>query len=182
MSARFYLREATAADHERVDALFSRFDLSDREGYARFLAAQASAFLSVEAALDEAGTARVVPDWPERRRAALLTADLADLNVAQPAVSATECRLGDKAALLGALYVLEGSRLGGAFLKRQVPPDWPQRFLGAPQPPGAWRGFLILLDNLLAGHDERRAAAGAARGVFMQFEAAALAELRTEAE
>jgi heme oxygenase (biliverdin-IX-beta and delta-forming) len=179
VSARAVLREQTAADHERVDALFSRFDLSDRTGYARFLTAQATAFLPIESALDAAGAEALIPDWPERRRAALLTADLEALFVPQPAVSEPECRLDDRGSMFGAIYVLEGSRLGGTLLKRQVHPDWPRRFLDAPQPPGTWRSLLMLLDKALQRPEEMRAALGAARGVFRRFEAAALAELRT---
>lgn len=180
MSARQQLRAGTADDHERVDALFSRFDLASRPGYARFLAAQAAAFLPVEAALDRDGAARLLSDWGARRRAALLVADLEALCVPVPTASETECRLDGNAALLGALYVLEGSRLGGSLLKRQVPAGLPRRFLDAPQPAGAWRSLLILLDKWLADPEEARAAVEAARGVFRRFEAAASAELRTD--
>ena len=46
-SARGALRAATAAHHERVDAVFSRADLTKRDHYARFLQAQAGAYLPV---------------------------------------------------------------------------------------------------------------------------------------
>ena len=51
MSAHAALRAATADAHERVDGLFSRFDISDPIGYRRFLTAQAVAYLPGEAAL-----------------------------------------------------------------------------------------------------------------------------------
>jgi heme oxygenase (biliverdin-IX-beta and delta-forming) len=178
--ARTELREATRTDHDRVDAIFSRFDLTNLGAYGAFLSAQAAAFLPVEAALDAAGAIRLVADWPERRRGHLLEADLRALGRPVPERGHTECRLDGSADLLGALYVLEGSRLGGSLLKRQVPPAWPRRFLDAPQAAGAWRSLLILLDKWLDGPEERRAAAAAARGVFGLFEAAALAQLRTE--
>lgn len=182
MSARALLRSETAAEHERVDALFSRFNLASANGYRGFLAAQATAFLPVEAELDRAEIQRFVPDWPVRRRSDHLRADLEQLGLTIPDAHTTNCRLDGGADLLGALYVLEGSRLGGALLKRQVPAGLPRRFLDASQPPGAWRSLLILLDKWLDRPDEARAAIGAARGVFRQFEAAALAELRTKAE
>lgn len=178
MTAHQRLRADTAADHERVDALFSQFDLADPAGYGRFLAAQAQAFLPVEAALDDGGAERLVPDWSARRRADLLIADLEALARPIPLEWPTY-RLDTEADLLGALYILEGSRLGGAMLKRQVPAAAPRRFLDAPQPPGAWRNLLILLDNRLRNEDEAAGAIGAARGVFGLFEAAASAQLRT---
>ena len=181
MSARALLRAETAADHERVDALFSRFDLATREGYADFLAVQAGPFLSVEAALDESAAAKLISDWPARRRGALLLADLTSLGRLVPAPQ-EKCRLDGNPSLLGAIYVLEGSRLGGALLKRRVPDGLPRRFLEAAQPPGAWRSLMILLDKYLERPEEARAAVEAARGVFKRFEAAASAQLRTRPE
>ena len=45
-------------------------------------------------------------------------------------------------ALLGGLYVIEGSRLGGALLKRGLPAGTSARFLNAPAEPGAWRRLI----------------------------------------
>ncbi|QPQ56182.1 biliverdin-producing heme oxygenase [Allosphingosinicella flava] len=172
------MRAATAACHERVDALFSAFDLSTLEGYSAFLAAQAEAHVPIEAALDDAGIERIVPDWAERKRGSFILADLSDLGRHPEGWDwddAGALRLDDKegkAALLGALYVLEGSRLGGSVLKRQVPAHLPTRFLGAPQQPGAWRKLLEMLDVFLYEPALVDAAAGAARQVFESFERA----------
>src|SRR5689334_6570101 len=113
LSAGKVLRDATAAAHDEVDALFSRVDLTNAAGYRAFLSAQAFAHLAVEAALDAAGAERVIADWPERRRAALLRADLAELGIA--AEQGSPPSLSGAASIAGAAYVLEGSRLGGAM-------------------------------------------------------------------
>jgi len=168
VTARAALREATAEAHERVDRVFARYDLTDPAGYRAFLLAQAEAFLPVEAALEAGGIAELVPDWPGRRRAALLLSDLADLGVS-PAAGASP-RLAGSAALLGAAYVLEGSRLGGALLKRGLPDTLPKRFLEAPQEPGAWRKLLALLEEFLYDPDIIAAACGSANAVFDLFE------------
>jgi heme oxygenase len=185
VSARATLRAATADDHKRVDALFSAFDLASVQGYGAFLEAQADAHLAVEAALDEAGLDRLIPDWQERRRGHLLLQDLTDLGVLLPCSCGSRSPEGGtaglllpqehnddirNAALLGALYVLEGSRLGGAVLKRCIPAALPTRFLSAPQPPGAWRKLLETLDAFLYEPDLVDAAVGAARQVFKSFE------------
>lgn len=169
--ARAALRAATADAHERVDASFGDFHLGDRAGYCRFLRAQAGAFLPVEAALDRAGARDVIADWPSRRRAALLQADLADLD--SSGVSLPEPELASPEAMCGAIYVLEGSRHGAAMLVRGVSDDLPTRFLRAPAPPGAWR---ILLDRLDAMLPEGRAREKGIRGaltVFAMFDRAA---------
>jgi heme oxygenase len=153
-----------------VDQLFSRCSLSDPAGYRVFLLAQAEAFLGVEAALDAGGIERLLPDWPARRRADLLIADLADLGAT--AASREPISLDGDPALLGAAYVLEGSRLGGAVLKRSIPDGAPRRFLQAPQEPGAWRKLLALLDESLYEPRTIAAACEAANTVFLLFERA----------
>jgi heme oxygenase len=170
-TARAALRTATAPDHERVDAAFSRAVLSDRVSYGHFLRAQAAAHLPVEDALVRGGIAALVPDWDARRRDRLLQDDLHALGLDAPAPVGDPVLKGD-AALLGALYVLEGSRLGGTMLKRSVAPDLPTGFLGA-MDSAAWRELLALLDARLDTGPERAAAIAAARAVFTLFETGA---------
>lgn len=170
MSAHKALRAGTAEAHERVDQLFSRYDLASLGSYRVFLLAQAEAHLPAERALEAGGVERLIVDWPGRRRAALLIEDLAELGV-EPG-SGEPPRLANPAALLGAVYVLEGSRLGGAVLKRGLPEAAPRRFLSAPQQPGAWRKLLALLDESLYEAETIAAACAAANQVFGLFERA----------
>ncbi|HYJ51835.1 MAG TPA: biliverdin-producing heme oxygenase [Allosphingosinicella sp.] len=176
MNRRAALRSGTADAHRRVDAAFSRFDLTSRAGYTRFLVAQAAGFLPAEAALDAAGAQLVLPDWPERRRGLLLEADLAELSVTAPEPFLPPLILSGNAPVLGAIYVLEGSRLGGALLKRSVPADFPKRFLDARQLAGSWRKLLASLDDLLTRQDDLDAAIQAANEVFARFEEGAKAQ------
>lgn len=162
------MRAATADHHDRVDRLFSKPDLADRDGYGRFLLAQAAAHIPVEYALTRAGAASVLPDWPARRRGGLLHADLAALGLAPPVVDEAVAFEGD-AAVLGAIYVLEGSRLGGNLLKRSVASHLPASFLGGGDS-GAWRRLLAVLDERLGEEAERQIAIKAASRVFVLFE------------
>jgi len=171
VNARQELRNATADHHQRVDSIFGRFNLGDRDQYGRFLLAQACAYLPLEAELDRQGIAAVVPDWPIRRRSALLLADLSELGIDVPAAMCV-ASLEEPAAQLGTIYVLEGSRLGGAFLKRLLPAGTPQGFLAAPQTPGAWAKLLEILDESLYGPVRIGLARDAARAAFLLFEAA----------
>jgi heme oxygenase len=179
MKARQALRSATAAEHDRVDGLFSRLDLSRIDDYRLFLAAQAAAHLPVEAEIDAAGAERLVPDWPERRRAGLLRADLHELGIDVPEPVPAPAFPAEP-AVLGAIYVLEGSRLGGALLKRSLPDIAPKRFIGAPQPAGSWRKLLELLDHFLYETSSLESAIGAARQVFHCFEAGGLRVLESK--
>jgi heme oxygenase len=170
LSARTSLRTETRAEHDRVDAQFSAYDLSTRDGYAHFLARQAAAHLPVERALDAAGAADLLSDWPRRRRADQLRADLAELGA--PPVSEEEFALnGGESAVWGAIYVLEGSRLGGAVLRRRIFAGLPARFL-SPGEPGAWRELTDRLDERLRHRADLDEAIASARAVFTCFEAA----------
>lgn len=162
------LRSATADLHARVDDVFSAADLADPAGYRRFLLAQASAHISIETDLDRDGAQDVLDDWPARRRAHLIESDLAGLGVDPPAAVAP-IDFANEAALLGGIYVLEGSRLGGALLGRSVPPSLPSSFLKAGDP-AAWRRLLATLEEQLRDEADVDDAIVSARRVFMQFE------------
>jgi heme oxygenase (biliverdin-IX-beta and delta-forming) len=169
--ARSALRRGTSDAHDRVDALFGQFRLEEAEDYRRFLIAHAMAFPAVEAALDDAGFAALLPDWPTRHRAGALAADLVALGATMPALLPAPA-IEASPAQWGAAYVLEGSRLGGALLARSVPAEGPRAYLGAAQPHGAWRAFLGALDAALATDDDIATAIRSARAVFALFETA----------
>lgn len=164
------LRAATRDNHDRVDALFGRFDIAQPEDYRRFLQAHAAAFLGVETALDEIGLERLIEDWPARRRNALIRADIAALGDTPP--DPVPFPIASDAAAIGAAYVLEGSRLGGAVLARRIGEGLPNGYLATPLPAGAWRKFLEKLDSTLYEPSMVADAATAARAVFDRFEAA----------
>ena len=172
---RWALRAATADAHARLDTLYSRLDLSRCGDYRRFLASHAAAFLPVEAGLARAGADDLVPGWSERRRGAALRADLAALGVTLPPTHAAPA-FNDEGALLGGLYVLEGSRLGGAVLIRAVAAGAPTAFL-RPETPPSWRAFTALLDLKLTSDASIDRAAAAANAVFAVFERCARAVL-----
>lgn len=167
-TARSVLRAGTTPYHDRVDHLFSSLRLDERSGYAAFLLAQAAAHITVERALTLGGVVAFVPDWAARQRSDLLRDDLAQLGL-EPPEPAGAIVLEGEAALLGALYVLEGSRLGGTVLKRALPPAFPARFLGGVDS-AAWRRLLGILDARLDTEPRRAAAVMAACAVFALFE------------
>lgn len=165
------LREETRREHEAVDAAFGAFRLGERDGYARFLKAHARILPHAERVIDPAG---LLPGWQGRSGA--LARDLAMLGVTAAPRPVELVLPQGAAARWGALYVLEGSRLGGVVLSRAVPADLPAAYLGARHGPGGWRRILEALDHADEGADWRRDAAAGAKATFRAYLAAAETE------
>lgn len=172
------LRAATRDAHARLDLLMTRFDLADATRYAAFLSAHARALPAVETALDAAGFAARLADWPARRRGAALADDLRALGAPPPAPLDAPA-LASPAAQWGAAYVIEGSRLGGVMLARRVGAGLPRAYLATPPPPGNWRLFLAELDKAVMLPHDTAAAGAAANAVFGLFEQAARTGMET---
>ena len=175
-SLRTFLRSATSAAHARLDAASSVFDLRLRPSYGRFLATQAAALLPLELVLERQSGA-VISDWPVRRRTGAILADLDRLRT--PVPPPVPLVSGDSPAwTLGALYVLEGSRLGGAVLRRRVleGDDADCRaataYLGHGAAQRLWPSFLAQLETA-AAHGDRPGLVAGAIAAFTAFERAA---------
>lgn len=175
---RWHLRQETRSRHDAADALGSDHDLGTLAGYRGFLRAHARALPALEAACDAAGLAARLPDWPRRRRAAALAADLAALGMAAP--DSPPLAFAGVEEALGAAYVLEGSRLGNAMLLRQAAALPEARgataYLAHDPGTGGWPAFLPLLEQALPGSHLWPEAAHGARLAFDHF----LAALRRE--
>lgn len=174
MTLRNALRAGTAEYHNVVDDLFGRFDLSDRQDYGAFLTGHARVLPAVEQALEDGGIAGLLPDWPERRRTEMLRSDLASLGLQIPPALAFGPLQGDD-ALWGAVYVLEGSKLGGAMLAKRVPAELPATYLSHQGPKGSMKTFMDKLAETQASNEDQ--AIAAARSVFAAFRSAAELEL-----
>jgi heme oxygenase len=160
------LRAATRASHDAVDAAFGDYDLSDRRAYRAFLRAHARALPAAEAAIGALAFARTLPP-----RTALLMSDLADLGEQPP--PPFQFSVSHDAARWGALYVVEGSRLGGVMLARSVGTDLPSRYLAAAHGPGQWRAIREAIDaagvgQLPAWHEAMIAGATATFDLYAQ--------------
>jgi len=169
---RWFLRDATAARHEAVDGLGGAHRLDTPQAYAAFLRAHARALPGVEQALEAGGIAASLPDWPARARRGALAADLAALGAAVPAAAPAPLPEGE-AALLGAAYVLEGSRFGNGMLAKQVTDGLPRAYLSHR---ASWPAFLAVLEARLADRALWPAAAAGALAAFDAFQAALSAD------
>ncbi len=150
-SLRSLLKVATAADHARLDARLGALDLCAVEGYRRFLQINAAALLPLERALEDAGIGDAFRDWADRARTDAIMSDLTALGGTPRRLDAP--RLHGSFAILGVMYVLEGSRLGAAYLRERIRHSSHQLILenmaflghGAGRP--FWRSFLTVLES-----------------------------------
>ncbi|MDE1149767.1 MAG: biliverdin-producing heme oxygenase [Azospirillaceae bacterium] len=178
---RVALRTATAACHAELDGLFSNLDMGRAPDYAAFLKAQHPALRAVELSLEAAGVEALLPDWPQRRRRHALERDLADLDAAAriSTVMVEAPTITGRAEMLGHLYVIEGSRLGGEVLLRRVlAANDPRlavatRFLAHGRGRRLWQGFLTVLEAPQADEVFRTRLIGSAVAAFGLFQKAA---------
>lgn len=159
------LRDETMAAHEAVDAHLSRYDLSDREQYIAFLVEQARVVPIVERMLDRAGLADYMDDWPERRREQALEIDLHALDRPMP-TPVPFPPLDGLGRMVGACYVMEGSRLGAKFLARGVGEDFPKAFLTHGEDQRFWGSFVKWMKALDLNGEEADRAVSSAAAVF----------------
>jgi heme oxygenase len=102
----------------------------------------------------------------------LLAQDLAALNSRMPEMLPLAAP-ASAAARAGMIYVIEGSRLGGGLLARQVPAGLPVAYLSATHLPGEWRALLARLDADVEGSAASEAIESA-QAVFDLYKRAAL--------
>jgi heme oxygenase (biliverdin-IX-beta and delta-forming) len=183
------LRVATAAAHERMHghpgfaaAAAGAIRLSD---YRRLLARIFGFHKPFEVVASEAAvTAGVEIDIHERARSPALLSDLKALGLDEDAIArlplwAAPHRIDSEGSLLGALYVLEGSTLGGIQIARALrgqigdeTGDGRRFFLGRGDQQGAmWGDFVERLETLSESPEQATQAIEAAVITFQEFEA-----------
>lgn len=176
MTLRGILKQETEGQHARLDTALSALNLAEASDYGRFLRLHAAVLPPLEQQLEQAGVAALVADWPRRRRRALLAADLSVLRLSVP-TPVDMAPLSGADEMLGALYVLEGARLGHAMLLRHLPVDAPTRAATAFLAHGAgerlWGGFLAILAIREGIGADRARMVAAAHRTFAAYEQAA---------
>jgi heme oxygenase len=115
------LKEETADCHARVDALMD-LPLMSLARYGASLAALRDAHRAVEAGLQRQAEslAKLGYDPAARSKLEWLEADLTALGADAGSDSRFELRIPNTAAALGAVYVMEGSTLGGQVIARHA--------------------------------------------------------------
>lgn len=169
---RAHIREATRPAHERLDRRMSALNLGTRHGYEIFLRATAGALIPLER---EIGDGAPLTDWPRRRRTDALARDLDRLGLTSPR-PVQPPPLTSGPARLGAIYVLEGSRLGGKLILQAVEQDGDAEMRAATaylrhgETGRLFHGFLDAASVHLTGAADIEAASASAGAVFEIFE------------
>ncbi len=173
------LRDETAADHERVERLAPLMNPGlTRRDYVAVL----SRYYGFVKGWEDWAWTRVPEDLEpvllDRCRSLLLRDDLAYFGEpAPPFVSQPDFSVpGTRAAFLGAMYVVEGSTLGGQYIASHVEQALALRhgegnayFVGYGSRTGSmWRDFQALLTAI--PDEEQTAVVNAARKMFASFE------------
>jgi heme oxygenase (biliverdin-IX-beta and delta-forming) len=150
------LKAATAQAHRALEAdLEASGYLTDAALYPTYLARLSPLQTAIEDRLDAIGAGRLLADWPARRKARLIAADLEALGLTsgpEAIASGADVRLASAGGAFGALYVLEGATLGGALLARRLAcagiPAGALAFLTSygPERGRMWRAFLARLE------------------------------------
>ena len=155
------LRAATRIDHAMVDRLMSRFDLSRREDYSLFLQVHYWALKNLDTHWRD-------EDYTDF--AAMIACLHNDLR-ALTGVTTERRELTNTAFLvahhLGIAYVIRGSRLGAAFVRRRVAGQFPTSYLDF-VPTLPWGRFLDQLE--LASDSKCFTTDDTIRGARMTFE------------
>lgn len=79
-------------------------------------------FNSIEQAISKAIDLKLLPDYPERRKSSYILTDIASLNgdIENIPQSDDIPHITDHSEAMGALYVIEGSTLGGIVIKNMI--------------------------------------------------------------
>lgn len=163
------LRSATGYAHDRLDQAYADVDLQARRGLVTFLQAHHLAWSPLTALWLSFNAGR--EDGAVTDYASLIEADLADLG--ETPLSVDLFAPSVPSCPIGVSYVLSGSRLGMAHIRKQ--PNWgrnaglAQRFIEEREGASAFRSLTALLAK---GPADPRAAIQAANETFAIFDQA----------
>jgi heme oxygenase len=174
MAIRETISDATRTSHRKLDVALSRLDLSIPLYYEGFLRSQAEALFPIEAALEAGGIEHHIPDWQLRVRTPALTRDLDTLGIVCNPMPMPDFK--STAEMLGAVYVLEASRMGERVMLARLAehPDSEAMNATAYLRHGFgkrfWPSFLTLLENHPTAQDDPAGIVRGAQIAFAMFE------------
>jgi heme oxygenase (biliverdin-IX-beta and delta-forming) len=174
------IKSETAPAHAKTEkAMIGHIKaIQSKEDYIHLLSCMYAFYAPLEAGF-ETLVAPVLPDYAERRKADRLLQDIQTLGGVAPQQLATTLPVMQQwEEALGCFYVLEGSILGGAVIKKiiqgqcdAIPAEAFAFFSGYGQQNGSmWKQFLAQFNELVTTEQQKAAAVQAANDCFTQFE------------
>lgn len=184
------LKTMTHGVHDQLDrSIMEASSFDSLQGYARFVAMQRVFHRDIDALYGDAALEALLPGLSGRRRLSLIETDLSDMGQPTPLIETPpvfpQGRAADVATALGWLYVAEGSRMGGALLRKEaaglgLSDDHGARHLAPPPegPAAFWRAFTGALDAIALTPEEDVRVIEGADAAFARVQALANAALR----
>lgn len=172
------IKEATKTAHLQLEkVVVQRLKaIHSDAGYADLLKHFYSYFSTVEKAIAPYITLAVLPDYKQRRNSAYLKNDIEELGShTQELPPATAPLISNTAEALGALYVMEGSIMGGRIIVQMLQKSGITKglsfFSGYGEATGnRWATFTAVLNREGAAEEAAQAAIKTANDTFSQFE------------
>jgi heme oxygenase (biliverdin-IX-beta and delta-forming) len=172
------LKDATKTNHQLLEKKLITHLKAVRTpaDYAAILALFYGFFGGMETHINEHLDTASLPDHPQRRKAAALAHDLSSLHTALPplATGTDVPAINNHLQALGALYVMEGSTLGGKIIAKMMKAQLKQTegmvfFEGYGDATEAmWQTFRAVLDQPLS-HLEKETVVQSADETFLKF-------------
>ena len=178
--------EATRSSHRRLDLALSWLDIGRPRYYAGFLRGQAEALFPLETALEDQRIEQIVRDWPRRARMAVLEHDLAAMDVSIDSLPVPQFR--NEAEMLGAVYVLEASRMGARVMLARLAQQPESNSIGATSylrhgfGQRLWPFFLAILETHPAAQANTAGVVQGAEIAYGMFESALIPVASVAAE
>lgn len=168
------LRAHTSDLHRQLDERVEQRSILTEAGYVRFLNMHARVLSSAEAWLAGQSEFCEMPSASDRLRSRELERDLQLMG--RPVPEARNMSfLNENASVAGICYVLEGSRLGGAYLTSLMARNGsslPVNFLSQGQDKPLWKTFVTWLSTRETSVSRMESATNAAANVFRAYLAA----------
>lgn len=171
------IREATKQAHRALEkeVVGKLKAVSSYKDYAQLLRCFYAYFNELEKAASPFITKELLPDYKARRNSSYLKNDIHELGYdTQSLPEVTVPQIGNTLSAFGALYVMEGSVMGGPIivemLKKKGIVKGVSFFSGySPAMPGMWEAFISALNKLAATSKEEAMVIQSAEATFNNF-------------
>jgi len=176
-----HLRTQTRSSHQALEKLLipRLKNISDKKEYAKLLAIFYGYFFPLEQLINDYLDNRSVPDFAERRKADALLQDYAAVAPQSEPISICDDlpQITNDAEAMAALYVLEGSTLGGRIITQMlvnntgIRPEEGIRFFSGYRENTElmWQRFIKALDTYSDDEAIHRSMAQTADDTFLKF-------------
>lgn len=170
------IKESTKVGHQETEkkVVLRIKNISSNEDYVELLKCFYAYFNSVEKAIAPYINS-VLPDYKERRNSSYIKADIEELGgTIEKLPVATAANVNDSLEAMGALYVLEGSIMGGPFIVQMLQKKGIEKgfsfFSGYGAESGQkWASFTAALNILPKTESDNAKAVDTARETFTRF-------------